>query len=253
MTSNTVLKAAGAALIVCSLAFVAVFTYLASAFGYPDILDRGASEVLPRLLAGGGRLRVIWFLYSALPLGILFGGAASAPVLKRGGGDLRALGVGAAVAASLAMMIGLLRWPTIEWTLARYWETAPAQSQTALAAFFDASNVLLGNVVGEFIGEMCLALWFFALAIAFRRDGRRLVGYLGTGAALLLAVAGLRNITTAVSAIARISNVTLPLWLLTLGVLFVGDGRRRRSTAALVRGEREPVSPSAHASAPVAP
>ena len=230
MTStNTVLKAAGAALIVCSLAFVAVFTYLASAFGYPDILDRGAAEVLPRLLAGGVRLRAVWFLYSALPLGILFAGVASAPVLNRGGRELRALGVGAAIAACLAMMIGLLRWPTIEWTLARYWQTSATQSQTALTAIFDASNVFLGNVVGEFIGEMCLALWFFALAIAFWRDGRRLVGYLGMGTALLLAVAGLRNITTAVAVVAQINNITLPLWLLTLGVLFLREGRKSRS------------------------
>jgi hypothetical protein len=108
MTStNTVLKAAGAALIVCSLAFGAVFSYLASAFGYPDILDRGAAEVLPQLLAGGVRLRVVWFLYSALPLGILFAGAASTSVLNRGGREVRALGVGAAIAAGLAMIAGL--------------------------------------------------------------------------------------------------------------------------------------------------
>lgn len=147
MTSrNTVLKAAGVALIVCSLAFVAVFTYLAGAFGYPDILDHGAAEVLPRLLAGGARLRVIWFVYSALPLGILFAGVGSAALLSRGGRALRALGLGAAIAASLAMIVGLLRWPTIEWTLARYWETGTTASQTALAAMFDASNLFLGNL-----------------------------------------------------------------------------------------------------------
>jgi Domain of unknown function (DUF4386) len=211
------------------LAFVAVFTYLASAFGYPDILARGAAEVLPRLLAGGARLRVVWFLYSALPLGILFAGAASAPILNRGGRELRALGVGAAIGPGIAMTIGLLRWPTIEWTLARYWGTGASPSQPALAAIFDASNVFLGNVVGEFIGEMCLALWFLALAIAFRRNGRRLVGYLGMGTALLLAVAGLRNITTAVAVAAQINNVTLPLWMLTLGILFIRDARKSRS------------------------
>jgi hypothetical protein len=225
-SSNVVLKSAGVALIVCSLAFVAVFAYLARAFGYPDILDRGAAEVLPRLAAGGLRLRTVWFLYAALPLGILFAGSASAPILERGGRGVRALGVGAAVGAGLAMMVGLLRWPTIEWTLARYWETAPAAARTALSAVFDASNLFLGNVVGEFIGEMCTALWFVALGIAFRRDGRRLVGGLGIGAGILLAVAGLRNITTAVALVAQINNVTLPLWLLTLGVLFLRDRRR---------------------------
>jgi hypothetical protein len=222
-TNNAVLKSAGVALIVCSLAFVAVFAYLAGAFGYPEILDRGAAEVLPRLAAGGRRLRTVWFIYAALPLGIVFAGAASAAVLERGGRRLRTLGTAAAVAAGIAMMIGLVRWPTIEWTLARYWETAPAPSRTALAALFDASNLLLGNVVGEFVGEICLAIWFVALGIAFRRDGRRWLGALGLGAGILLAVAGLRNMTTAVAIVAQINNITLPLWLLTLGVVFLRD------------------------------
>ncbi len=37
------LKGAGVTLIVCSLAFVGVFSYLAAAFGYPDVLERGAA------------------------------------------------------------------------------------------------------------------------------------------------------------------------------------------------------------------
>jgi hypothetical protein len=228
MTSNdSVSKTAGIVLSVCSLAFIAVFSYLASAFGYPEILDRGASEVLPRLAAGGQTLRTVWFLYAALPLGILFAGTATAPILERGGRGLRTVGVGAAVAAGLAMMIGLLRWPTIEWTLARHWQTAEARP--ALSAIFDVSNLFMGNVIGEFIGEMCTAIWFVTLGISFQRDGRRLVGFLGMAAGLLLAIAGLRNITTAVAPVAQINNITLPLWLLTLGVLFVLDGRREAS------------------------
>ncbi len=229
MTSkDTVLKTAGVALIACSLGFIAVFSYLAAVFGYPDVLDHEAAQVLPRLAAGGGSLRAAWFVYSALPLGIVFAGAASARVLERGGLRLRNVGVAAAGAAGIAMMIGLLRWPTIEWTLARHWQTAPAASRAALSAMFDASNLYLGNVFGEFVGEMCTSLWFVVLGIAFRRDGRRLLGNLGVGAGLLVAVAGLRNITAVVGPVAQINNLTLPLWLITLGVLFLRDGRRRR-------------------------
>jgi hypothetical protein len=71
---------------------------------------------------------------------------------------------------------------------------------------------------------MCTAIWFVALGLSFGRDGRRLVGFLSAGAGLLLALAGLRNITTAVTLVAQINNITLPLWLLTLGVLFLLDG-----------------------------
>lgn len=226
---NSFLKVAGVALSVGSLAFVAVFTYLASAFGYPDILDRDAAEVLPRLLAGGAELRTVWFLYAGLPLAIIVGGVGSGVVLQRGGAGLRALGVAAAVVAGTSMVIGLLRWPTIEWALARHWTAAPPEARIALSALFDASNLFLGNVVGEFVGEMCTALWFLTLATAFRREGRVVVGHLGTGAGILVAVAALRNMTGAVDLVANVNNVTLPLWLFTVGILFVRDGRGLRS------------------------
>ena len=46
-------RVAGIALIVTSLGFVAVFNYLATHFGYPDVLDGEAERVLPALVAGG--------------------------------------------------------------------------------------------------------------------------------------------------------------------------------------------------------
>jgi hypothetical protein len=218
------LKAAGLTLVLCSLAFVAVFTYLAATFGYPEVLDRSAGEVLPRLAAGGDTLRNVWFLYGLLPLGIVFAGAASASVLARGGQPLRALGLSASTLAGIAMMAGLLRWPTIMEVLARYWQNAAPAERPALAAIFDAANLFMGQLVGEFVGEIALATWFMALALAFRRTGRRFLGILGIASAALVALAALRNITTAVAPIAEINNVTLPLWLLVLGVLFFRDG-----------------------------
>jgi len=220
---------AGVVLIVCSLAFVAVFAYLGKAFNYPKVLQLEADCVLPALLAGGPKLRAAWFIYAALPLGIVFAGASSAPLLARAGRWLRRIGVAAAVAAGFAMVTGLLRWPTLEWKLARAWATADRpEARHALADAFDSSNFVLGNVVGEFVGEICLAIWFLTVALAFRADGRRGLGGVGLGAAIVLAVAAFRNITPAVAVVAQINNVALPLWLLTLGIVFLRDGVRGR-------------------------
>jgi hypothetical protein len=215
------LRGAGVALIVASLAFMAVFAYLAASFGYPEVLDRSAAEVLPALLRGGTPLRTVWFLYGALPLVFVVAGLASGRLIERGAPALRGVGVGAAVATGVAMMAGLLRWPTIEWTLARHWQAAPAAEQGALAAMFDASNLFLGTLVGEFVGEMCTAVWFLVVAVTFRRLGWRVLGGLGLAAAALMAISALRNITTLVDPIAAINNYALPLWLITLGVAFL--------------------------------
>jgi hypothetical protein len=63
-------RLAGIALIATSLGFVAVFGYLASHFGYPDVLEGKAADVLPAFVAGGGTMRAVWVVYAILPAGI---------------------------------------------------------------------------------------------------------------------------------------------------------------------------------------
>jgi hypothetical protein len=172
-----------------------------------------------------------------LPLGIVFAGAASASMLGQAGHPLRTLGLTASAVAGTAMMVGLLRWPTIMNALARHWQTSSPEQQLPLAATFDAVNSFMGNLVGEFVGEIALATWFVATAVAFRRNGRRVLGNLGVGAAVLLGVAAFRNVTNAVALVAEINNVVLPLWLLTLGVMFFRDGFRRASQSGQLRHE----------------
>jgi hypothetical protein len=222
MSANrTLLTSAGVVLVVLSLGFIAVFSYLAATFGYPDVLDRQASEVLPLLAAGGRTLRNVWFLYAGLPLGLVFAAAASGSVLRRGGVRLEKFGMGAGVTAGIAMILGLVRWPTLEWALAEHWLSGDASGRAAISAVFDASNLYLGTFIGEFVGETATAAWFVALSVAYRRDARPVVAWLAMGAGLVVFVAAFRNMTSAVSVVSEINNLTLPLWLITQGVLFV--------------------------------
>ncbi len=59
MASNGIIWVGGLSLIVGAIAFVAVFSYLAAKFSYPEILDGAASDVLPRLRGGGARMRAV--------------------------------------------------------------------------------------------------------------------------------------------------------------------------------------------------
>jgi len=226
-SQSTLLKSAGIVLILASFAFIAVFSYLAAAFGYPDVLDRPASDVLPTLLAGGSTMRGVWFLYAALPLGFVFAASASASVLRQSGPVFEKVGASAGVTAGVAMILGLVRWPTLQWALASHWANADTSARAALSAVFDAANLYLGNFIGEFIGEMATAVWFVALALAHRKQGLRLIGHLGLASGALVFVASLRNITDAVDLVSEVNNMTLPLWLITLGVLFFRAGSQK--------------------------
>lgn len=85
-------RLAGIALIATSLGFVAVFGYLASHFGYPEVLEGKAADVLPAFVAGGGTMRAVWVVYAILPAGIALSAILAFPLFRRAGERLARLG-----------------------------------------------------------------------------------------------------------------------------------------------------------------
>jgi hypothetical protein len=229
MRSMTIVRAGGISLIAAALAFIGVFTYLAIRFDYPAVLDGSATEVLPKLLATGTTGRGVWALYGFLPLLFVPAGVAAYFALRdvRGGSMLAALAL--AMFAALSMMLGLLRWPSIHWALARAHESGGAAEQTAIAAVFSGLNSYLGNYLGEFLGELCLSLFFLLSSLAMlAAAGRfpRWIGYLGVFTAVAGLVGMFRNVSDLVSPVAAINNYLLPLWMIIFGVALVRDSAR---------------------------
>jgi hypothetical protein len=220
----------GSSLITATLLFSAVFVYLARSFGYPEVLDMPAAEVLPRLLALGPTGRAVWVLYGLIPLlllptamGVYAAGRQAVPLLSR-----TALIV--AVLSALTMMAGLLRWPSLHWQLARAYTDASPAAREAIAALFAASNSYLGNFIGEFLGELFLNTFFLFASLTLARTAspsRRWLLVAGSSASLLGWLAMLRNATPWVEPIAALNNVVLPIWMLVLGVVLL----RHRTSA----------------------
>lgn len=221
------MRAAGVLYIAASVGFLVVFGWLASAFGYPDVLDRSAAEVLPALLSLGDSGRLVWIAYALLPL-LLIPAAAGAIEHFRGTDGLLArgarLGMTLQVVAALTMMLGLARWSTANWALAEAWVTADASQRVVLAAVFDAFNAYLGNAIGEFVGELALYGSFLAFAGALWARGARRMAIFGavTGVAGLIGM--FRNLTDVVQPAADVTNLLLPLFLIAFGVLLIRRG-----------------------------
>jgi hypothetical protein len=223
VTGRTIIRFGGLCLAGGALAFLGVFTYLASQFNYPDVLDGPAHEVLPNLLATGPTGRLVWAVYAFLPLIWLPAGVAAyealAPV-RRGAMRLALL---FSVVAALAMMLGLMRWPSLHWDLARAFARAAPTERTVLAAVFDGLNTYLGNYVGEFLGELSFSAFFLLTAIVWLKSGRlaRWIGWLGALTAALGLVGMFRNVTRVVAPIAEVNNYLLPTFMIILGVTFL--------------------------------
>ena len=138
--------AGGWSLILGAVAFMAVFGYLAARFDYPAILDGPAETVLPHLLATGSTGRAVWALYAFLPLIWIPAGVGAYLALRRSHPGSSLLALQCAVVAALAMMLGLMRWPTIHWRLAQLYATADSSQRAVLDALFDGLNTYLGEL-----------------------------------------------------------------------------------------------------------
>ena len=219
MTTRTVIRFGGLCLAAGAVAFLGVFSYLAARFNYPDVLDGPAATVLPSLLATGQSGRFAWALYALLPLIWLPAGVAAyealAPVRR---GPMRLALLFAAMAA-LAMMLGLMRWPSMHWHLALAFAQAAPPEQGVLAAVFDGLNTYLGNYIGEFLGELSFSVFFLLTSIVWLQSPRsKWVGWVGVGTAALGLVGMFRNVTGVVAPIAEVNNYLLPAFMIILGV-----------------------------------
>ena len=218
---HATIRLGGVALIAGAAAFLAVFSFLAARFDYPAILDGTAAEVLPRLRATGATGRAVWALYGFLPLVWIPAGVGAFHALRRGREGSMRIGMLFALLATVSMMLGLLRWPSIHWVLAEAFARGGEPERRVLAAIFTGLNSYLGNYIGEFLGELSVSLFFLLSALGMLARGTgfpRWMGYLGVGASIAGLVGMFRNVTVVVAPIAALNNYLLPLWMVTFGV-----------------------------------
>lgn len=223
MKSITTIGLGGLSLILGAIGFLAVFSYLAANFNYPDVLDGPASAVLPALLATGSSGRTAWALYGFLPLIWLPAGVGAYRAWRESHPGAMLLALLCALLSAISMMLGLLRWPTLHWQLAKLYVSADPAQQQVLAALFDGMNLYLGNYFGEFLGELSFSAFFVLTAWALLKSGTtsRWLAVIGLATGVLGWIGMFRNLTPAVAPIAAVNNYLLPLWMIALGVILL--------------------------------
>ncbi len=224
----------GIALVAGALAFLGVFSYLAARFHYPEVLDGAAADVLPALLATGSAGRAAWALYSLLPLIFIPAGVAAHEALREHAAGPTRVGALFAFLAAIAMMLGLMRWPSVHWELALAWNGAGPEQRSVLAALFDGLNRYLGNYLGEFLGELSFSLFFVLSAVGLWRHPRapRWFAFWGLATGALGLVGMWRNVSAgsaagAIAGVAEVNNYLLPAWMIGLGVWLMRASRVR--------------------------
>ena len=205
------------------MAFMGVFSFLAARFNYPAVLDGPADTVLPQLLATGGAGRAVWAFYAFLPLIWIPAGVGGYLMLRRSHPGAMLLALQCAALAAIAMMLGLMRWPSIHWHLAEAYVNASPDQRVVLTSVFDGLNTYLGNYVGEFLGELSFNAFILLSGYVLWRAKAATrwvaVTVVITGVAGLIGM--FRNLTPLVAPVAAIDNYVLPLGMIVLGVVFL--------------------------------
>ena len=221
MRNHTIVRIGGIFLIGGAIAFMGVFAFLAARFNYPAVLDGSAAQVLPNLLATGTAGRTVWAIYGFLPLIWIPAGVGAFHALRGVREGSMRVAMLFAVMSAVSMMLGLLRWPSIHWTLAEAYAAGSAADRTAIDATFAGLNSFLGNYIGEFLGELSFSVFFLLSGLAMLARGAhfpRWVGYLGIFTAAAGLIGMFRNVSGVVDPIAALNNYLLPLWMIIFGV-----------------------------------
>jgi hypothetical protein len=223
VTTRTIIRFGGFCLAGGAIAFLGVFAYLAARFHYPDVLDGPAATVLPALLATGSQGRLVWAIYALLPLIWLPAGVAAYEALAPVGRGAMRLALVFAVVAALALMLGLMRWPSVHWHLALAFERAGPPEQAVISSIFDGLNTYLGNYLGEFLGELSFSAFFLLTSIVWLQSPRtaRWIGWVGVATATFGFAGMFRNVTEALAPIAALNNYLLPAFMIILGIALV--------------------------------
>jgi hypothetical protein len=224
MRNVTIARVGGLFLIGGAVAFMGVFAFLAARFNYPQVLDGDAAQVLPSLLATGATGRAVWAIYGFLPLIWIPAGVGAFHALRDVREGSMRVAMQFALVAALSMMLGLLRWPSIHWTLAQAYGVASEADRVAISTTFAGLNSFLGNYVGEFLGELSFSLFFLLSGVAMLARGSRFprwAGYLGIVTAVAGLIGMMRNVTDVVAPVAAVNNYLLPLWIIIFGVFLV--------------------------------
>lgn len=111
------IRAGRSALCAAAVAFLAVVTDLAMRFHHSELLDGEARNALPALLSMGDRGRAVWASDGVLPLVFLPAGVGAFHASQQKAAGPARRGMYIAMSAALGMMLGLLRWPSMDWAL----------------------------------------------------------------------------------------------------------------------------------------
>lgn len=219
------IKLGGISAILASFLFTGIFIWLMINFNYPDILDGEAKTVLPNLIAMGSSGRVVWAFYAFLPLLWIPVAVGTYNALREINDGFMQIAKYLLIICSISMMLGLMRWPSIQWHLGLMWEHADSSQQEVLSSVFGGINTFFGNYIGEFLGELCLSTFIIISGYTMLKSNifKKWRSYFNIITGVVFLAGAFRNIPGIIGEtggfVSEVTNMTMwwSIWLIIFG------------------------------------
>jgi hypothetical protein len=204
------------------------YTLLIMNFNYPDILRQPTGDILTQFAAGGNALIWTWLAFAWTGFPIILGMILLPRVIDPERNQLLNTAMFLGVMASIAQMIGLLRWVFVVPVLANLY-VAPASSaatKEAVVVVFQAIHQYGGVVLGEHLGQMLTILWMLLTSIALlkSRNFKPWLGWFGVIASAVYLLAQSELLATVMPAFpvvpeaGLIGSLLWLAWMIALGI-----------------------------------
>jgi hypothetical protein len=245
--------ATGTLLLVFPFLIQIPYAILTATFHYPNILRDPADLILRQYAQGGPSLTVAWYLFAMaiLPLlaGIVMLPGAVSPRRPRWMQAAMPLGV----ASAILQMLGLLRWVVLVPLLARAYvdPSATTAARDAIVVAFQAQHQLFGVMMGEYLGQILLALWTAGVVLSLDPDGalNRVQRWIGLASSSLFLIGSGESLGTVfpslivLGPLPAIAFLVWSIWCALLGwVVLRSGGARTVQAAVLLRRHPHPAA-----------
>lgn len=222
MTNAKMVRLGGWFLIAFTLIYLGLQLTFFLAYNYRAALSGPDIESFKLLLAGGTTMQILLSIFALLPLLLLPASVAAYYAFRDiDEADLR-ISILFATLASFSLSLCLMRWPTFNWYLARFYEQA-GSAQPGVAAIFHGLDDYLGLFIGNIFSKVCASVWFLIVSFAMLRSRTvpQWIGYLGIIATIYLLITLLEPFSILPAGIINFLNVLSPLeflWMMMFGI-----------------------------------
>ena len=207
------------------------YAVLIATFHYPDILREPAGNILLKFQEGGGSLILTWWSFAIVGTPLLFSISGLYRIMKRDDAPYLLAATVFGIVATIAQIIGLMRWTFVVPILAQAYTdplSSPATRDAALV-MFQVVHQYGGVVIGEHIGQSFTIIWMVLVSAAMFRSPqfKPWLAWFGLVSALMYLPAQLELFhtvlphTPVLPAAGLAASLVWHLWMILIGIALV--------------------------------